>query len=297
MPGGKAAIFFRNLPAAALSLGIRFTGGVNVSLKRSLRTALLLTVSMTVFVAAPLSAAAPATGSIKGTVVDADGTLPGAVVVLSGPALPQPKTTVTDAKGTFLVKGLPPGTYQIKVSMGGGEPVTVSGIVVKEGKENSMDPISMQIEKVEVGAVGDKALVQESTTVGNTITTEQVADLPTGRSYTDVLNLAAGVSADDGSGGNSVYGSTGLESSYIIDGINTTSVESGLPSKEVNFDSIEKVEIKTGGYEAEFGGAQGAVVNVVTKSGGNEFHGTLSYFTIPDTLAAEPELQPEEQPA
>ncbi|HZI93086.1 MAG TPA: TonB-dependent receptor [Patescibacteria group bacterium] len=246
--------------------------------------------------AAPSPAGSPAastnsaaTGSIRGTVVDADGTLPGVVVELSGPTLTKPKTAVTDAAGAFRFTPLPAGTYQIKATLGGGEPVTVSGILVKEGKENRLDPISLQIETVSVEGQGETVINQETNTVGKTITTEQVADLPTSRSYTEVLNLAAGVSQDDGSGGKSVYGSTGLESSYIIDGINTTSVESGLPSKDINFDSIEKIEVKTGGYEAEFGGAQGAVVNVVTKAGGNEFHGSLNYYLTPDSFAAEPE--------
>ena len=228
-------------------------------------------------------------GSIKGTVVDADGNLPGVVVELAGPGLVQPKTAVTDAKGGFVFTNVPPGTYQIKASLGGGPAVNVSGIVVKAGRQNQLDPVSLQIETVSVEGQGEKMVEQETNTVGKTITTEQVADLPTSRSYTEVLNLAAGVSEDDGSGGKSVYGSTGLESSYIIDGINTTSVESGLPSKDINFDSIDKIEVKTGGYEAEYGGAQGAVVNVVTKSGGNEFHGSLNYYITPDNLASEPE--------
>jgi len=105
-----------------------------------------------------------------------------------------------------------------------------------------------------------------------------------------VLKFTPGVSGDDGTGGVSVYGSTGLESAYVVDGINTTSIESGLNAQSIGFDAIEKIQVNTGGYAAEFGGAQGAVVNVVTKSGGNEFHGTLSYQLSPDSLAAKSEV-------
>src|SRR5262245_20666967 len=95
-----------------------------------------------VWAAAPGSPVKAATsgGSVKGTVVDKDGILPGVVVTISGPTLPQPKTSVTDAQGAFTFAGLPAGTYEIKASLGGGEPVTVSGVVVKAGQENKLDP-------------------------------------------------------------------------------------------------------------------------------------------------------------
>ncbi|HZE88750.1 MAG TPA: TonB-dependent receptor plug domain-containing protein, partial [Verrucomicrobiae bacterium] len=103
------------------------------------------------------------------------------------------------------------------------------------------------------------------------------------------LKVTPGVSGEDGTGGVSVYGSTGLESSYVIDGVNSTSIESGLAARSIDFDAIEKIQVNTGGYSAEYGGAQGAVVTVVTKSGGNEFHGSLSYQLSPDSLAARSE--------
>ena len=84
-----------------------------------------------------------------------------------------------------------------------------------------------------------------------------------------------------------VYGSTGLENAYMVDGANTTGVEIGNQGKVMNFEFIQEVEIKAGGYEAEYTGAQGGILNVVTKSGGNEFHGDVFGYWDDDGLQAE----------
>ncbi len=91
-----------------------------------------------------------------------------------------------------------------------------------------------------------------------------------------MAQLASGVNTDASDSRNTsitVYGSTGLENSYLVDGANTTGAEIGNQGKVLNFEFIQEVEFKSGGYEAEYGGAQGGILNVVTKSGGNEFHG------------------------
>jgi outer membrane receptor protein involved in Fe transport len=84
----------------------------------------------------------------------------------------------------------------------------------------------------------------------------------------------------------SVYGSTSAENLFIIDGINTTNVIKGLQGKAINGEFIQEVEVKTGGYQAEYGRNTGGVINVVTKSGGNEFHGDLfGYYNRPSMSA------------
>ena len=84
----------------------------------------------------------------------------------------------------------------------------------------------------------------------------------------------------------SIYGSTGLENSFIIDGVNTTGVEYGFQGKELNFEFIQEVDVKTGGYQAEFGRSTGGIINVITKSGGNEFHGDVFGYYDADSLQA-----------
>ena len=71
----------------------------------------------------------------------------------------------------------------------------------------------------------------------------------------------------------SIYGSTSSENLFLIDGVNTTNVIKGFQGKDINSEFIQEVEVKTGGYQAEYGRNTGGVINVITKSGGNEFHG------------------------
>jgi hypothetical protein len=229
-------------------------------------------------------------GSISGTVIDKEGGVPGAVIELSGEAITRPTATSTDAQGGYRFKLLAPGLYTITASFGGGDPKSVPKIEVRAGAETSVPPISLYVETVQVETQAEKAPERNEAASGATFTGDNLKEIPTGRAFTDVLKFTPGVSGEDGSGGVSVYGSTGLESAYIVDGINTTSIESGLAARSLGFDSIERIQVNTGGYAAEYGGAQGAVVNVVTKSGGNEFHGSLSYQLSPDSFSANPEL-------
>ncbi len=99
-----------------------------------------------------------------------------------------------------------------------------------------------------------------------------------GRNYADIVFTQPGVQADFGetqgrSLAISIYGSTSSENLFLIDGVNTTNVIKGFQGKDINSEFIQEVEVKTGGYQAEYGRNTGGVVNVITKSGGNEFHG------------------------
>jgi hypothetical protein len=81
-----------------------------------------------------------------------------------------------------------------------------------------------------------------------------------------------------------VYGSSGAENAYYVDGVNTTNMEYGFQGKELNFEFIQEVEVKTGGYEAEFGRSTGGIINVITKSGGNELRGDVFGYYDSDGL-------------
>ena len=87
----------------------------------------------------------------------------------------------------------------------------------------------------------------------------------------------------------SVYGSSGAENTFIVDGVNTTGVEYGFQGKELNFEFVQAIDIKTGGYEAEYGRSTGGVVNVITKSGGNEFQGDVFGYFDDDALQGTPD--------
>ena len=252
--------------------------------------------SMIVIVLTFLSAPAFAAAGVHGTIVDADGPVIGAIVELLPDGQTSGKAVVTGVDGGFLFKDVAPGSYKVRAAFSGGDPVVSPTFVVKAGTTFELSPLSLAIETVEVQASATDVQQKGNTTSGETFQAEKLAYLPSARSYTELLKIAPGVSEDTGGAdrtgapaGVSVYGSSAQESSYIIDGINTTSIDTGRPSTNINYDLIDKIEIKTGGYNAEFGGAQGAVVNVETKTGGNLFEGSVNLYLSPEALAATPE--------
>ena len=85
----------------------------------------------------------------------------------------------------------------------------------------------------------------------------------------------------------SIYGATSIENQYLVDGINTTNVIRGLQSKSLTQEFVEEVQVKAGGYEAEYGRAMGGIINVVTKSGGNEFKGDVFGYFNSKSLTAD----------
>ena len=130
----------------------------------------------------------------------------------------------------------------------------------------------------------------ESNAIGRNLDAKVFQALPTGRNYAVGRPSSRAASTrttpNVASSPFTVYGSTGLENAYLVDGANTTGVEIGNQGKVLNFEFIQEVELKAGGYEAEYGGAQGGILNVVTKSGGNEYHGDVFGYFDNDGLQA-----------
>ncbi len=219
-------------------------------------------------------AIAQTTGDIDGTVTDSNNApLPGASVTIASASLQGTRTTVTDAAGRFRFPALPSGTYTVTGALSGFTKVEKRNIVVSIGATASI-PITMSVSvKEEVVVTGEAPVIDTAkTTIGVTNTSEQISRLPLARNFTSVARTAPGTGTDN-SGGITFYGATGLENQYIIDGVNTTGVKIGDQGKTLTNEFVQEVEVKTGGYEAEYGRALGGTINVVTKSGGNEFHG------------------------
>ena len=130
-----------------------------------------------------------------------------------------------------------------------------------------------------------------STTGGTTYDSATVAKLPTARNYADIVRANPAVDVDRGQTqgralGLTIYGATSAENQWRIDGVNTTNAQRGIQGKTINSEFVQEIEVKAGGYPAEYGGALGGVVNVVTKSGGNQFHGGgFAYFDGSSTSA------------
>jgi outer membrane receptor protein involved in Fe transport len=235
---------------------------------------------------------AQTTGDITGRVTDEQGgALPGVAVEARSPAFQGVRTSVTDASGTYRLVLLPPGTYKVTAALQGFAKIE-STVIVNLGKTSSGDFRLRPTATAEVVVTGATPLIdQESATIGNNIDNRQIRSLPTGRDYSSVVQISAGISqqtSNTAAFANTIVinGSTGLENGFVVDGVNTTGVEYGQQGKDLNYEFIQEVEVKTGGYQAEFGGSTGGIVNVITKSGGNEFHGEGFVYYSNNTVQA-----------
>jgi len=218
------------------------------------------------------------TGQIYGTVTDEAGSpLPGVTVLATSPDLVGKASTVTDMDGDYRLFALTPGTYRIMYTLQGFKTVTRGGIKVEIEQTVKLD-ISMQLGGIEeeVTVVGQSPLIDVKSTVkGMVITKEMFEVLPRGRDFDTLVTAVPGVANEPFLGGISVDGASGAENMYYIDGTDITNLYYGDRGQGVAFEFVDEVQIKASGYQAEFGGSLGGVVNVIARQGGNEFHGEL----------------------
>jgi hypothetical protein len=234
------------------------------------------------------------TGAINGRIVDAQGlAVPGATVTLTGPQ--GAKTVTSDADGRYTAPLLVPGTYSVRAELQGFKAVEQKNVVVRLGQQIDL-PLTMQVgglsETVEVTA-SSPIVDTRSTTVGAVIDSNTLAQIPIGRRFSDALYVAPGVTSSGSAGKSnpSMGGGSGLDNQYVVDGVNITnqgygalgsySIVFGSLGNGTPYDFVQEVQVKTGGYEAEFGQAIGGVVNVVTKSGGNNLKGSVFGYSRP----------------
>jgi len=222
------------------------------------------------------------TGQIEGLVTDANNApLPGASVEIKSPSLQGARTAVSDGSGRYRFPALSIGIYSVTARLSGFKQVERTGVQVTLGGTATV-PFRLEISVTQEVVVTAETPVVDvaSTTTGTSYTAKVISQLPVGRNYADIVRSQPGVQTDTGetqgrSLALSIYGSTSAENLYLIDGVNTTNVIKGFQGKAINNEFVEEVEVKTGGYQAEFGRNTGGVINVITKSGGNDFHGDL----------------------
>lgn len=249
------------------------------------------------FSAGGAAAAQDTTGTISGRIVDAQGlVLPGVTVTVTGAQ--GVKTTVTDGEGRFTLAFLTPGSYAVHAELPGFTSVDRATVQVRLGLAVEL-PLTMQVggleETIQVVST-TPTLDTANTTVGAVLDSATLSRLPVGRRFSDTLYLAPGVSTGGnvGAANPSIEGSSGLENQYVVDGVNITnggfgalgsySVVFGSLGNGTPFDFMQEVQVKTGGYEAEFGQATGGVINVVTKSGSNALKGSVFGYSRPHGL-------------
>jgi outer membrane receptor protein involved in Fe transport len=229
------------------------------------------------------------TGGIVGTVKDASGAvLPGVTVSLTGPTVVGTQTATTNEDGFYRLVNLPPGAYDLSYGLSGFKTVARRGLRVNVGltlEENASLEVSQREEQVEV--VAEAPVVDtQSSEVGANYDRNWVENAPLRRfSFLDLVAAAPGSQqVEDGSGRTMVYGSSYDENSFQLDGVDITENYFNEYQAEPNTDAIEEVEVLSLGAPAEYGNLAGAVYNIVTRQGSNEFHGDLNFFLQTDGL-------------
>ena len=217
-------------------------------IRRYLPLALLISL-----IASVAMAQTSTSGAIVGRVAEGSTALPGVTIELQSPALQGTKVAVTDANGEFRFSLLPPGLYTLSASLTGYAPLSQPNINVGLNRTVTLELAMNQSTLTDVITVTAAAPVLDvtSNTTGANVTSETIESLPLARDFYAVAQVAPGTSKD--ATGTTMYGSTGAENQYVIDGLNTTGVENGTEAKTLNFDFIQEVQVITGGLPGEYG--------------------------------------------
>jgi hypothetical protein len=240
-------------------------------------------------------------GSIAGQVADATGgRVSGATVEVTDEARGTVRRTLSQGDGHFQITGLDQGSYRLKVTSAGFNPLEQSGIAVQIGKQTELT-LALQVSGVsaEITVSAAQATVQtEDTKLSRTFTAEELNDLPTraggqGRNYYGQVLMVAGVAGATGAHQPfSISGNRSRSNNYLVDSVDSTDSNTGLVSGRgvseqlISQEALASVETLTHNFKAEYGRNSGGVVSLITKSGTNEMHGSLYWYHNNSALAA-----------
>jgi len=246
-----------------------------------------------------VSAESAVKGNVAGLVEDPSGAVvPDAKVTLTGPT--GTRTATTDGQGGFMFMLLTPGPYSVRVEKAGFKSSTFKSVNVDTNRT-----VNLKV-ALETGAVTETVEVSanaitvdtNSSAVTTNLSDDFYSKVPVGRNVAGLFYAAPGVASGGGTGVSnpSISGGSGLENQYMADGVNITdtafgglgtfSRSYGSVGTGINLSFIKEVEVKTGGFEPQYGKTTGGIVQIVTKSGTNQFHGGITAFLQPQSFEA-----------
>lgn len=243
---------------------------------RFMRVGLVLALS--VVVAAPALAQGTQFGTVRGTVTLPDGTAaPGVTVTATSPAQPGVRTVQSTVSGEYILRNLTPGDYTLTFDLEGFTSQEAV-VTVSLGQTTPVDVRLVPTDTIEetITVVGSQSSVLASSEVSTTYTAEEVNELPIGRTPAAIAALAPGLTTNTPNAGQvTISGGFAYDNIFLIDGVDANDNLFGVSNSVFIEEAIADTQVLTSGISAEYGRFSGGVVNVVTKSGGNEFDGSL----------------------
>lgn len=253
-----------------------------------------LALLLLVFALAMPAVAQEQRGAIEGIVKDSSGAvLPGVTVEIRNTAVGSVATAVSDGAGNYRFPAVAPGTYEVTATLQGFNTKKFENVIVLLGQIKKVDfalGVGGVAESIQVSAEAPLVDVRQSARA-TSLRDEQIDLLPKGRDFTTLVTQAPGANQEGKLGGLSIDGASAGENRYIVDGVETTNLKTGVSGKNLIADFLEEVQVKSSGYTAEYGGATGGVVNAVTKSGTNSFRGNALFYWEGDKLEDNPETK------
>ena len=248
-----------------------------------------------------LPVVAQTTSNIQGTVKDPSGAVvSGAEIkaVSESPAVE--RSTTSDENGFYRIAALPTGTYIVTVSRSGFANNTFQGVELTVNRTVTLDvQLEVGTVKEQINITAEAALIDSTTAAtGATVTPQQIQNMPVnGRNYLDLMQLVPGTvinrQANVGSDNSTpVLGERAGNNNFMIDGQPNKNTVDGGAAAQFNQETIAEFQVLTAGYKAEFGQASGAIVNVITRSGNNQYHGVGSVFIRNDAFDSSNSLDP-----
>ena len=253
---------------------------------RSYRTLGLLLLTI---LAPAASVAQIGAGQVTGTIIDMQrGPVPGATVTATRIRGGAVRTAVSSSSGDYTLPALAPGEYRIDVVLSGFRPIRREGIRVETGTTIQID-FTLVVDAFRDGAIvtADASMLRVTASLGQVISEDKLEALPlNGRSFITLASLVPGVAVPPASPLPRINGGRPRTNEYLFDGISVLQPEPGQVAYFPVLDSIQEFKIETNSPPAEFGRFNGGVVNLTTRSGANEFHGTAFEFLRNEALNA-----------
>lgn len=235
----------------------------------------LAVLAMMLLASVSVLAQSSVTGTLTGTVTSDGAPLPGATITATSPQLQGSRTAVSDANGNYNIAALPPGDYTVRIELQGLQTVTRNTRVTLSGTARVDADLKVSAVTESITVTASAPAVMETTEVQTNYQKEQIDNLPVARNVTAIALLSPGVTANGPRGAVQISGSFANDNLIVVNGANVQENLRGQARPLFIEDAIQETTVITGAVSAEFGRFTGGVVSSITKSGGNEFSGSI----------------------